>query len=738
MPLGQEIASGFVGVEGSFTQIANVDGIKGAWRSFATYEGMTASLELEGAANSSLAGYKLGHGQLIYITSSREIYIANRNTGFPPAFVANATNGMTTEEVFDWVFTNSGPSSFTFDKVIWTTSSLALTASYINPLFISESAASYGFGSGDVTNAITGSLVKTASVNLNTITFTKGDDSTFDLIVDTGSAETVDISPLNSFTESIAYASASEYFLKTDAFPSESIFEFRTTGSGFLATGSYSPNGFGTTDNQSFKIDKVYSYTEPITFIVGSGTTTTSSIYLGSISNGSDYVTALSIAINASASHLVTASAVSSTLNLTSSLSGVAGNFIRIQSASNLNSFTSSQEFYLEGGTSLGPEIDRDKIGQILTLDISGALDDPSNEQIVRRMDIQSLGKSLFVDEIKTELFNSLDSLNDPTNRVYSYADFGKLNGFTPGSTSIGVADLLVILGKFGQSIETLANDNEFVNGAEQFILPGGSSFIGKTSSNTPSSAQKSTGSLNQALVESGILTQNGPDIVTGKLIIDQTLNQNASSSDDPARLEIKGSNLVADMGIPTVYFTDLGTGLYDTGTLSFTSASGFNLNNRLTIDQGGLSVSSGDTNLRGDLNVLVSNLTLTNGDIDVNGNITASGNISASGDITTNTISNLSVNISSDNAIQLDAFSTTSYDGAIYDYILKSPTTGSRAGQFMVAHDNGLITFTDTSTRHLTDPIPPSIDAVLQSGNIRVRIVNGNGYTFKALVKKL
>jgi len=42
----------------------------------------------------------------------------------------------------------------------------------------------------------------TASVNLNTITFTKGNNTTFSIIVNTGSAVTTDISALNSFTSS--------------------------------------------------------------------------------------------------------------------------------------------------------------------------------------------------------------------------------------------------------------------------------------------------------------------------------------------------------------------------------------------------------------------------------------------------------------------------------------------------------------------------------------------------------
>jgi hypothetical protein len=55
---------------------------------------------------------------------------------------------------------------------------------------------------GFVSSSITASSLVTASVSLNTITFTKGDASTFNIIVNTGSAITTDITALNSFTQS--------------------------------------------------------------------------------------------------------------------------------------------------------------------------------------------------------------------------------------------------------------------------------------------------------------------------------------------------------------------------------------------------------------------------------------------------------------------------------------------------------------------------------------------------------
>lgn len=104
-----------------------------------------------------------------------------------------------------------------------------------------------------------------------------------------------------------------------------------------------------------------------------------------------------------------------------------------------------------------------------------------------------------------------------------------------------------------------------------------------------------------------------------------------------------------------------------------------------------------------------------------------------------TDTVSTISTVIGSDSATNVDTFATSTYNGAIYDYILKDSTVGARAGQFMVAHDDGDVTFTDVSTKHLSDSTIPEITADISGGStVRVRVTNGNGYTFKAFTKKL
>ena len=121
-----------------------------------------------------------------------------------------------------------------------------------------------------------------------------------------------------------------------------------------------------------------------------------------------------------------------------------------------------------------------------------------------------------------------------------------------------------------------------------------------------------------------------------------------------------------------------------------------------------------------------------------ISGSLEVTGSISVTGNITTNTISTISTLLASDSATNVDTFATATYTGAIYDYTLVDTTVGARAGQFMVAQDNGSITFTDTSTKHLFDPTIPEITAQINGSNVEVQVTNGNGYTFKAFAKKL
>lgn len=105
-----------------------------------------------------------------------------------------------------------------------------------------------------------------------------------------------------------------------------------------------------------------------------------------------------------------------------------------------------------------------------------------------------------------------------------------------------------------------------------------------------------------------------------------------------------------------------------------------------------------------------------------------------------TSIIAPISLSISTDSAEEIDLFSTSSHNGVIYDYVIHNGVVGSRTGNFMVVQNSSAIEFTDTSTISLgTDSTPPSFSAsFVDPGSVRVSILNGNGYTFKALAKRL
>lgn len=121
---------------------------------------------------------------------------------------------------------------------------------------------------------------------------------------------------------------------------------------------------------------------------------------------------------------------------------------------------------------------------------------------------------------------------------------------------------------------------------------------------------------------------------------------------------------------------------------------------------------------------------------------VTITGSLETTGDITTSTIETITTVLSSgDGATSVDTFafgSGNSYRGAIYDYNLYSTNSGSRTGQFMVSGHGTSLIYTDTSTKHLIDPVTPEISASISSGTVTVWVINGDQYTFKAFTKKL
>lgn len=121
---------------------------------------------------------------------------------------------------------------------------------------------------------------------------------------------------------------------------------------------------------------------------------------------------------------------------------------------------------------------------------------------------------------------------------------------------------------------------------------------------------------------------------------------------------------------------------------------------------------------------------------------VTITGSLETTDNITTPTIETITTFLDSgDGATSVDTFafgSGNDYRGAIYDYNLYSTLSGSRTGQFMVSGHGTSLIYTDTSTKHLIDPVTPEISASISGGTVTIWVINGNQYTFKAFVKKL
>ena len=334
-------------------------------------------------------------------------------------------------------------------------------------------------------------------------------------------------------------------------------------------------------------------------------------------------------------------------------------------------------------------------------------------------------------------------------------ADYGQTGSFSVSGSStldgdvdmngvVNVNDVLTVLAGFG------ASGSNTITGSLEISGSGGRHALSVTGSTELSGSTTVSGSftVTDLLTVLADYGQTGSFSVSGSSTLDGDVDMNGEVNVNDlltvlAGMNVSGSNTLTG----SLEISGSGRVLQITGSSDFSGNVTFNgditSTGNLTVD-GDITanqyiVSSSVTYMTQSFS---SGSTIFGDTLDdthqFTGSINVTGSITTIEEITSNTFETISTTLASDSATNVDTFDSSSYNGAIYDYILKDTGVGARAGQFMVAHDGGSVTFTDTSTKHLTDSTIPEITADINNADVRVRITNGNGYTFKSFVKKL
>jgi len=97
-----------------------------------------------------------------------------------------------------------------------------------------------------------------------------------------------------------------------------------------------------------------------------------------------------------------------------------------------------------------------------------------------------------------------------------------------------------------------------------------------------------------------------------------------------------------------------------------------------------------------------------------------------------------LETTVTTDALTNLDTFLIADYQSAVYSYSLKG--SHSRAGQVIIDYDGvSTVEVTDISTNPIgTDANPPEFEASVTGTTLLLRLVNGNGYIFKAQATRI
>lgn len=225
----------------------------------------------------------------------------------------------------------------------------------------------------------------------------------------------------------------------------------------------------------------------------------------------------------------------------------------------------------------------------------------------------------------------------------------------------------------------------------------------------------------------SEITINAGSGLVTGGSF---TLNQASDvtitidHADTSTQLSIDNSagNVIQDIELDGFGHVTGGTsinldGRYYTETESdtrFVNVSGDTMTGALTISSGGLTISAGGATITG--NVTLNDALLIGSSI-------------------LDEQSNTDVDTGTETVAQI---SSTTYDAAFFDFVIKSGTN-LRAGTVYAVHDGTSVEFTETSTEDLGNTTDVTLSVDLSGGNIRLRATTtSNNWTVKSLVRGL
>jgi len=96
-----------------------------------------------------------------------------------------------------------------------------------------------------------------------------------------------------------------------------------------------------------------------------------------------------------------------------------------------------------------------------------------------------------------------------------------------------------------------------------------------------------------------------------------------------------------------------------------------------------------------------------------------------------------ISKDILYDTSVNIINIPTSSYGSSRLEYQLNNPSTGSRNGVFITAHNGSEVSYNDLTFIGAGSGNAPNITALITGSNVEINIENARGYNFRAFTKK-